>query len=157
VRTPQTFTGMRITACAQCHDIVADTVSGSCITGSNSGGEMCGGGLHMVDVQDPLHPKFAGCLPSADWAPGTGYTHDAQCLVYHGPSTKYQGRQICFGWNETHTVDCDVTDKAHPVGSRARRIRTSVRHQGWLTDDHRYAYEDDELDEIQGSWTARAR
>jgi len=27
-------------------------------------------------------------------------TLKAQCLVYHGPDTKYEGRDICYGYNE---------------------------------------------------------
>ena len=34
------------------------------------------GGLHMVDVSEPLKPKFVGCFD------GDGYTHDAQCILY---------------------------------------------------------------------------
>jgi len=154
VRTPQSFTeDAHYSLAHSVHDIVADTISGYLyLTGSNSGGEMCGGGLHMVDVHDPLHPKFAGCFSDPQTGrQGTGYTHDAQCVVYHGPTTKYQGRQICFGWNETHLSIADVTDKAHPVAiSRATYPNVGYAHQGWLTDDQRYAYEDDELDEIQG-------
>ena len=154
VRTPQTFTeDAHYSLAHSVHDIVADTVSGFLyLTGSNSGGEMCGGGLHMVDVHDPLRPKFAGCFSDPQTGrQGTGYTHDAQCVVYHGPTAKYQGRQICLGWNETHLSIADVTDKAHPVAiSRATYPNVGYAHQGWLTDDHRYAYEDDELDEIQG-------
>jgi choice-of-anchor B domain-containing protein len=154
VKTPQTFTAdAHYTNAHSVHDIASDTVSGYMyLTGSNAGGEACGGGLHMVDVRDPLHPKFAGCFsdPQTGRA-GTGYTHDAQCVVYHGPTTKYQGRQICFGWNETHLSIADVTDKAHPVAiSRATYPNVGYAHQGWITDDHRYMYEDDELDEIQG-------
>ena len=154
VRAPQTFTeDAHYSLAHSVHDIVADTVSGFLyLTGSNSGGEMCGGGLHMVDVHDPVHPKFAGCFSDPQTGrQGTGYTHDAQCVVYHGPTAKYQGRQICLGWNETHLSIADVTDKAHPVAiSRATYPNVGYAHQGWLTDDHRYAYEDDELDEIQG-------
>jgi choice-of-anchor B domain-containing protein len=154
VRTPQTFTEDAHYGIAHSvHDIVADTASGFVyLTGSNAGGEMCGGGLHMVDVHDPLHPKFAGCFSDpATGRQGTGYTHDAQCVVYHGPTVKYQGRQICFGWNETHLSIADVTDKSHPVAiSRATYPNVGYAHQGWLTDDQRYAYEDDELDEISG-------
>jgi choice-of-anchor B domain-containing protein len=154
VRTPQTFTpDHTYRGVHSVHDIVADTASGYMyLTGSNGGGNTCGGGLHMVDVRDPLNPKFAGCFsdPQTGRA-GTGYTHDAQCVVYHGPTTKYQGRQICFGWNETHLSIADVTDKAHPVAiSRATYPNVGYAHQGWLTDDQRYMYEDDELDEIQG-------
>ena len=154
VTKPQTFTeDAHYSLAHSVHDIVADTASGFMyLTGSNSGGEMCGGGLHMVDVHDPLHPKFAGCFSDPQTGrQGTGYTHDAQCVVYHGPTAKYQGHQICFGWNETHLSIADVTDKAHPVAiSRATYPNVGYAHQGWLTDDQRYAYEDDELDEIQG-------
>ena len=154
VRTPQTFApDARYTNVHSVHDIVSDTLSGYMyLTGSNGGGEMCGGGLHMVDVRDPLHPKFAGCFSDPQTGrQGTGYTHDAQCVVYHGPTTKYQGRQICFGWNETHLSIADVTDKARPVAiSRATYPNVGYAHQGWITDDHRYMYENDELDEIQG-------
>ncbi|HWC72370.1 MAG TPA: choice-of-anchor B family protein [Gemmatimonadales bacterium] len=154
VKTPQTFTeDAHYSQAHSVHDIVADTASGFIyLTGSNAGGEMCGGGLHMVDVREPLKPKFAGCFADPQTGrQGTGYTHDAECLVYHGPSAKYQGRQICFGWNETHLSIADVTDKAHPVAiSRATYPNVGYAHQGWLTDDQRYAYEDDELDEIEG-------
>jgi choice-of-anchor B domain-containing protein len=154
VTKPQVFTeDAHYSIAHSVHDIVADTVSGFMyLTGSNSGGEMCGGGLHMVDVHDPLHPKFAGCFSDPQTGrQGTGYTHDAQCVVYHGPTAKYQGRQICFGWNETHLSIADVTDKSHPVAiSRATYPNVGYAHQGWLTDDQRYAYEDDELDEIEG-------
>ena len=154
VRTPQTFTPDYIyRGVHSVHDIVSDTSSGYMyLTGSNGGGNTCGGGLHIVDVRDPLNPRFAGCFsdPQTGRA-GTGYTHDAQCVVYHGPTTKYQGRQICFGFNETHLSIADVTDKAHPVAiSRATYPNVGYAHQGWLTDDHQYMYEDDELDEIQG-------
>ncbi len=46
------------------------------------------GGLFVVNVQDPLHPRYEGCYGD------DGYTHDAQCLVYRGPDTDYQGREV---------------------------------------------------------------
>ena len=40
--------------------------------------------------------------------------------------------------------------------SRAQRIRTSAyTHQGWFTEDHRYFYVNDELDEIGGAMSRR--
>ena len=151
---PQKFTvDAHYTNARSVHDIVADTISGFIyLTGSNAGGEMCGGGLHMVDVREPLKPKFAGCFADPQTGrQGTGYTHDAQCVVYRGPTTRYQGRQICFGWNETHLSIADVTDKARPVAiSRATYPNVGYAHQGWITDDHRYIYQDDELDEMEG-------
>ncbi|HEU5170459.1 MAG TPA: choice-of-anchor B family protein, partial [Gemmatimonadales bacterium] len=62
--------------------------------GNSAGGETCGGALHMIDIRDPKHPTFAGCY--ADPSTGrqrTGYTHDAECVVYRGPDARYAGRE----------------------------------------------------------------
>ena len=59
------------------------------------GTNTCGGSLHMVDVRDPLNPTFAGCYQDIPVS-NLGYTHDAQCVNYHGPDERYQGREICF-------------------------------------------------------------
>lgn len=54
----------------------------------------CASGLIFFDLKDPSNPEFLGC------AAGDGYVHDAQCLVYRGPDTEFQGRDICYGYNE---------------------------------------------------------
>jgi choice-of-anchor B domain-containing protein len=135
------------------HNIVIDTASGFAFTvGNSEGGETCGGGLHMINIQNPTHPVFAGCFsdPTTGRA-GTGYTHDAQCVMYHGPDKKFQGHEICLGANETALSVADVTDKSHPVAvARAPYPNVGYAHQGWLTEDQRYFYMDDELDEMQG-------
>ncbi|MGH7658758.1 MAG: choice-of-anchor B family protein, partial [Gemmatimonadales bacterium] len=80
-----------------------------------------------------------------------GYTHDAQCVVYHGPDERYTGRQICLGANETALDIADVTDKDNPVTiGTASYPNVGYTHQGWLSEDQRYFYMDDELDELQG-------
>lgn len=135
------------------HNIAIDTATGyAFIVGASGGGEMCGGGLHMVDVRDQLHPKFAGCFSDPQTGrQGTGYSHDTQCVVYHGPDTKYQGREICVAANETALSIADVTDKDHPVAiSRGPYPNVGYAHQGWLTEDQKYFYQDDELDEMEG-------
>jgi choice-of-anchor B domain-containing protein len=138
---------------ASAHNIVINEESGfAYAVGSNSGGETCGGGLHMVDIREPKQPKFAGCF--ADTETGTqrtGYSHDAQCVTYKGPDTQYQGREICIGSNETAISVGDVTDKASPKPiSRASYPNVSYTHQGWFTDDHRYFLVNDEGDEVSG-------
>jgi choice-of-anchor B domain-containing protein len=135
------------------HNIVIDTATGFAYTvGNSSGGETCGGGLHMINIQDPRHPAFAGCFADpATGRAGTGYTHDAQCVVYHGPDRRYQGHEICFNSSETALGIADVTDKAHPKAlARGTYPNVGYTHQGWLTEDQRYFYMDDELDELQG-------
>jgi choice-of-anchor B domain-containing protein len=138
---------------ASAHNIVINEGSGyAYIVGARGGGETCGGGLHIVDIRAPRNPTFVGCFqdPSTGRA-GTGYSHDAQCVMYAGPDQDHAGKEICFGSNETALSIADVTDKAAPVAiSRAEYPNVGYTHQAWLTDDHRYLYMDDELDEMQG-------
>ncbi|HSG49388.1 MAG TPA: choice-of-anchor B family protein [Longimicrobiales bacterium] len=135
------------------HNVVADTASGFLyIVGANSGGETCGGGLHMVDARDPERPVFAGCYNDATNPNSRGYTHDAQCVVYHGPDQRYRGRQICVGSNEAEINIADVTDKANPVTlGRMSYPNVAYAHQGWFDDEQRYFYQNDELDELAGT------
>ncbi|MEZ4701871.1 MAG: choice-of-anchor B family protein [Rhodothermales bacterium] len=135
------------------HNIVINEESGYAFAvGVNASGETCGGGLHMIDIRNPLQPTFAGCFTdttSRYSGVGIGYTHDAQCVIYHGPDTDHTGREICFGANETAISVADVTDKADPVSlSRISYPGAKYVHQGWLTEDHRYFFQDDELDEF---------
>ena len=151
---PVTFTvDAHYTRIQSAHNIVINEESGFAYTVGNSGGsETCGGGLHMIDIHDPLNPTFAGCF--SDPTTGrqkTGYTHDAQCVMYRGPDQDYQGREICFGSNETALSIADVTDKANPVAlSMAEYPNVGYTHQAWLTEDQHYLYMDDELDELNG-------
>jgi choice-of-anchor B domain-containing protein len=136
------------------HNIVINEESGFAFAvGSSGGGETCGGGLHMIDIRTPTNPTFAGCF--ADPQTGrasTGYSHDAQCVVYRGPDAQYRGREICFGSNETALSIADVTDKGRPVAiARAGYPNVAYSHQGWLSEDHRYFYMDDEGDELSGT------
>lgn len=143
---------------ASAHNLVIDTESGFAYTvGTNTGGQSCGGGLHMIDIREPLQPTFAGCFTDTEGLIWSGRTHDAQCTVYRGPDENYTGRQICFASNETAMRIVDVTDKSAPRPiSTASHPGTAYIHQGWLTEDHRYLYVNDELDEIVGT-TDRTR
>ncbi len=133
------------------HNIVINEETGFAFSvGSSSGGETCGGGLHMIDIREPAQPVFAGCF--ADPTTGrrkTGYSHDAQCVIYHGPDAEHQGKEVCIGANETAISISDVTDKDNPVpiGSGSYPDAGYV-HQGWLSDDQRYFFQNDELDEV---------
>ena len=120
------------------------------IVGANGGGQTCGGGLHMVDIRTPTNPTFAGCFADPSTGNGgTGYTHDVQCVVYRGPDVEHQGREICIGSNENAISIADVTDKDNPVAiSTATYPNVGYAHQGWLTEDHRHFFLDDEGDEF---------
>ena len=112
-------------------------------------GDTCSGGLHMLDLTDPLNPSFVGCYDDA------GGVHDAVCFVYAGPDTEHQGSEICIAADLTGAVAfADVTDKANPVTLAMEFYGTaSISHQGWITPDHRYYFHGDEGDEGLGVGT----
>jgi len=135
------------------HNIVINEDSAfAYVVGANSGGETCGGGLHMINIEDPTHPSFAGCFADVSTGiQGTGYSHDAQCVIYHGPDSQYDGHEICIGSNETAISVADVTDKRNPVALGAATYpNVAYSHQGWFTEDHKYFYMNDEGDEASG-------
>ncbi|TDJ56287.1 MAG: choice-of-anchor B family protein [Gemmatimonadetes bacterium] len=136
---------------ASSHNIVINEETGyAYAVGASGGGETCGGAFHMINIQDPSNPTFAGCFGDTNAGRrGTGYTHDAQCVLYHGPDEDYQGKEICFGSSETALTIADVTDKDNPVAIAAASYpNVGYAHQGWLTDDHRFFYLNDEIDEL---------
>ena len=111
----------------------------------------CAGGLHMVDINDPADPTFAGCFAAH------GYIHDTQCVVYRGPDTEHQGKEVCFNSNAVgaygsadHFVSIvDVSDKANPIGlGRQNYADSGYSHQGWLTPDQTHFLHGDEGDEF---------
>lgn len=105
--------------------------------------DTCSGGLHMVDIRNPIAPVSAGCVNQ------DGYTHETQCVTYRGPDTLYKGHEICFSANEDTLTIVDVTNKSAPAVQLSRTTYVGVQyaHQGWLTEDHKHFLLDDELDE----------
>ncbi|MDA0882040.1 MAG: choice-of-anchor B family protein [Bacteroidetes bacterium] len=108
------------------------------------------GGLHIVDISNPNAPVILG-----DYATD-GYTHDAQVVTYNGPDATYQGRQIAFNCNEDAVTIADVED---PTDTQTISVTgyagSAYAHQGWLTDDHRYFLQNDELDESNNGTNTR--
>ncbi len=135
------------------HNIVINEETGfAYAVGASGGGNTCGGGLHMIDIREPKNPTFAGCFAHPNTGRrGTGYAHDAQCVIYNGPDEEHAGKEICFGSNETALSIADVTDKENPVVlGLADYPNVAYTHQGWLTEDQAHFYMNDELDEVQG-------
>lgn len=154
VTSPQMFTETaHYGEIGSAHNIVINEATGyAYAVGVNSGGETCGGGLHMIDINKPASPTFAGCFGhEGTGRAGTGYSHDAQCIIYAGPDTEHGGKEICFGGNETAVSISDVTDKSNPIAlSVAEYPNAGYTHQGWITENHEYFYVNDELDEVSG-------
>ena len=152
---PVTFTeDVHYDRIASAHNIVINEETGfAYAVGASSGGETCGGALHMIDIREPKNPRFAGCFQDTETGnQRTGYSHDAQCVIYEGPDEQYRGREICFGSNETALSIADVSDKENPVAlSRAAYPNVGYAHQGWLDAQHEYFYMNDEGDETSGT------
>jgi choice-of-anchor B domain-containing protein len=142
------------------HNIAINEATGFAYAIGVTNAEVCGDrngtGLHIIDINDPKNPAFAGCyidsdtdLPSAVDV-GIGYIHDTQCVVYGGPDSEHQGKEVCVSSAEGAVVITDVSDKSNPqtIGFSGQS-RMQYSHQGWLTEDHRYFLMNDELDETR--------
>lgn len=101
----------------------------------------------MLDVSTPSSPKYLGCAAS------DGYIHDAQCVIYQGPTTAYKGKEVCFGFNEDTLTIYDVSVKSSPkIISRTTYTGAAYTHQGWIADaGMNYLIADDELDEQENT------
>ena len=136
----------RLTDFGSAHNVVVDEAGGRL----HAVGGACGDGLLTYTLEDPAAPALAGC------SGGTGYLHDAQCVVYAGPDPDYAGRNVCVGFRGDSVFFLDAT-----LPAAARLIATGFypgsdyAHQGWLSEDHRYLLVDDEGDE--GVTTAQTR
>ncbi|KAL0950265.1 hypothetical protein HGRIS_010245 [Hohenbuehelia grisea] len=109
-------------------------------------------GLVFIDLSDPANPTLGGYQPDA------GYVHDAQCLIYHGPDTRYEGNDLCYGYNEDRMVIYNVTDRANAkIISETSYEGATYTHQGWVLDpkNQHYLILDDELDEMNQAGPAK--
>ncbi|KAL2754108.1 hypothetical protein ACRALDRAFT_2138463 [Sodiomyces alcalophilus JCM 7366] len=134
------------------HNVVVDEENNYGVAvGSRPRTDACLSGLIFFDLSDPSNPTRLGCNGQ------DGYVHDAQCLTYRGPDEKYQGRQICYGYNEDTLTIYDVTDKANSsVISITSYEGAAYTHQGWLLDPQwqEYLLMNDEFDEIDATGPA---
>lgn len=164
---PQTFTAdAEYPLVVAAHNLAINEETGfAYIVGGNTAlvlPDQCLSGLHMVDISTPTLPVFAGCFP-VDGGPGTlartiggpaldlspvAYVHDTQCVVYRGPDTEHDGREVCFNSSEDQLTIVDVTDKALPQTLGTLEYPdVGYAHQGWLSSDQAYFFLGDELDE----------
>jgi choice-of-anchor B domain-containing protein len=105
------------------------------------GSDTCSEGLHMIDVSTPTNPLFAGCHSAFE-------VHDTVCAIYRGPDAAYADGEICFNSAKDRIEIVDVNNKGAPVtlGSTGYPQLAFV-HQAWPTEDHRYLFVNDEIDE----------
>jgi len=126
------------------HNMVANAESNFMyLVGGTNG---CNGGLHIVDVSDPLNPEYVACFGD------DGYVHDAQCVNYKGPDPNYTESEICFCFNEDTVTIVDVTDKSDiSIISKTFYEDKGYTHQGWLSSDQTHVVFGDETDEYYSS------
>ena len=137
---PATFTiDAHYSSFGNAHNIAMNEATGMAYAvGTNT----FSGGLHIVDVSNPLVPTLAGDY-SLD-----GYTHDCQVVTYAGADATYAGRDIAFNCNEDYLTIADVDDPTDTQTlSTVTYSQEGYTHQGWLTPDHNYFLLGDELDE----------
>ncbi|MBN4082719.1 choice-of-anchor B family protein [Phycisphaeraceae bacterium AH-315-B13] len=91
--------------------------------------------------------------PSQQGVQSNLYVHDAQVVTYD--SGPYAGREIAFlcsgfgnGFSDTRLRIYDVTDKSNMFElDNVSYPNRRYCHQGWLSEDKKYFYMNDELDE----------
>jgi choice-of-anchor B domain-containing protein len=100
------------------------------------------GGLHVLDLNDPLNPELVGAYDGA-------YSHDIHPIVYNGPDQDYAGKEVvvCFnGYNGISIVNAQDKSDIQLI-SQVSYAQSGYTHQGWVGDNHRFCYFNDELDE----------
>lgn len=129
----------------RCHTLVIHEETGmlyACGTNTYSGG------LHVVNINNPLQPVIAGGY-NLD-----GYTHEAQVVTYNGPDQDYQGDVIVFCYNGNNPANLTIVNASDPTDITTVSItgypNSSYCHQGWLTADGKHILMNDELDEYNG-------
>lgn len=137
------------------HNLAINEETGYAYVVGSTSGEICAeeGGLHIVNLhENPLEPSYAGCHtePEAGGSNGDGYVHDTQCVIYSGPDDRFAGRELCFSAAEKTFLISDVSDKNQPeTVSNSSYSGVQYSHQGWLSEDQRYFFMNDELDELR--------
>jgi choice-of-anchor B domain-containing protein len=123
-----------------------------------SGTNLNSGAPIMVNVNNPGAPVAAGVVTNQN-----GYSHESQVVIYNGPDATYQNKEIMFtsngksGSGDTLSI-VDVTNKASTVRlASATYGDARYIHQGWLTEDHKYFFQNDELDETGGVTGSKTR
>ncbi|KAF8469961.1 hypothetical protein BDZ91DRAFT_719470 [Kalaharituber pfeilii] len=131
--------------------VIAEASQHILAVGAQPRNDSCRSGLIFIDVSDPSKPQRTGC------AADDGYVHDAQCLIYKGPDSRYNGREICYGYNEDSLTIYDISDKTTTnIISKTSYEGASYTHQGWVldTENQEFLLLDDELDERNSAGSA---
>lgn len=124
-----------------------------------AGSNISGGQYRMYSLANPAAPAFIGGAPSA-----SDYMHDGASVVVTDSRKDTQCPnagdycEVLLDFNET-TVDLwDITMPASPVRlSRTPYASSGYTHSGWPSEDGRYVFVHDELDEQRSGLATTVR
>jgi choice-of-anchor B domain-containing protein len=152
VTSPQVFNAdFNENSFRNAHNIAINEESGfAYVVGTN----VNSGEALAYDLSNPAQPELVG-LMDVD-----AYVHDLQVVNYHGPDTDYSGQEIMFTLSANDLVIIDVDNKSNPsliwesqgAFNGGDPYNIGYVHQGWLSEDHRFFYQNDEGD---NRWTHR--
>ncbi len=131
------------------HNIAVDSASGFLY---RCGGGDGSAGIRVYDLSDPASPQRVGT-----W--NNRYVHDAQVVTH--TQGEYAGRELAYCCSNTGSGGgaaglhiLDVTDKDEITVLGATTYPGGrLSHQGWLSEDRRYFFLNDERDERDEEWT----
>ena len=122
------------------------------------GSNVNSGAFRLLDLSNPTNPTLLKDAPS-----GSQYVHDGTTLVITDTRTAdcYQQQNPCtiyVDYNEDSVDLWDITDAANPYRiSTTPYSGSQYTHSGWWTEDKRYLFIQDELDEYYLGHNTRVR
>ncbi len=88
------------------------------------------------------------------WTPGGPYPRNFECVLYHGPDTRFQGHEICAGAaGRRSMVIWDMTGKVKLSQTFYKRYNSPWKVA--FTEDHRYVLLADSHDEYNPGFNTR--
>ena len=113
---------------------------------------LANGGLHILDVRNPLRPVPVGAYRK------DGYIHDTQVVEYKGPDRKWSGKTIAFNSAADSFSIVSLESKKKPFRiSASAYADAGFIHQGWLSEDHRFFFANDSKDELNAEGKNKPR
>lgn len=126
------------------------------ILGANLSDSGARGAFRILDLTDPAAPTEITAPPV-----GTQYVHDATTLVIDDARTaqcteNHRPCALFIDYNEDSVDIWDVSDKMTPVKlSSTAYTGSRYTHSGWWSEDRRFVFIQDELDEMQNGHNTR--
>lgn len=140
----------KLTDVSTAHNLVINSDAPVLYIASSS---RCAGLARVPFVYDSASgPQFAlGAVRNAPCKSGQNSyeVHDAQCIVYDGPDTRYVGHEVCFMLTGEGRSLAIYSWTTGTLLSEVTYPGAVYSHQGWLSIDRTHFFLGDELDDGQ--------